>query len=176
MDLDETEVAEALEDLRERGWAVRVDVAGARVPKYKHALDRKLDLRTPELALLAELLLRGPQTLGELKARTERLHSFPDLEAVRACLDGLAGERDPALVGSIAPQAGKKEPRYAHLLSGEPAAPAAREAAAPAAGPPPASRAAVQEEIAELKGQVEGLSRQLEQLRDAFERFKAQFE
>ena len=106
---------EALDLVREE-W-------GARVPKYQHLANKALSLHSQGIALLCVLMLRGPQTLGELKTNTHRLFDFGDLDDVQFALQNLM-EREPALVVALPKQPGQKEGRYAHLLAGEPDIPA----------------------------------------------------
>jgi len=89
-----------------------------RVPKYGHRMVETMNLGRREVAILCELLNRGPQTVGELRTRSERMHKFSDLDEVESCLRGLA-EREPPFVMRLERQAGMKEPRWAHLFSGE---------------------------------------------------------
>ena len=155
---DEDTVQEALESLREKRL-VR-SAAGSRVVKYEPSFLEVFNLGRRELALLCTLMLRGPQTLGELRDRSERMRSFSDLEEVEACLEGLMRLEPRALVTRLARQPGTKEPRYMHLLSGD-AEPPIRQ---------PAERAVPLEE------QVESLRRELHELREEFSRFRRQFE
>jgi uncharacterized protein len=113
VDYDEAAVREAAQRLGQRGWARLASYHGSRSTKYRHLLDEALGLAPDERALLAVLMLRGPQTLGELKQRSEKLHRFEDLRAVEQALDRLTSrelgrwhERTP----------GQKEARYTHLL------------------------------------------------------------
>ena len=117
---DEATIDQALSSLRERGLTRIVYSPTNRAPKHRHVLDEALGLDAPELALLAVLLLRGPQTPAELRARSERLHRFDDHGQVMAGLDRLAG-RDEPLVALLDRQAGRKEARWAQLLSSRPA-------------------------------------------------------
>jgi uncharacterized protein len=112
MNLEEDRVFEAAEGLRGQGVAVRVDQAGSRVHKYKHALGEKLNLRGAELAILAELMLRGPQTLGEIRGRASRMQALESLEVVKGHLDALAARAEP-LVRLIP---GGRTDRYGQLL------------------------------------------------------------
>jgi uncharacterized protein len=118
VEYDERQIKAALERMSDRGWTRLASGASSRALKYRHLLDEALSLSGAEISLLAVLMLRGPQTLGELKTRTERLHGFDSLEAVRQTLDGLA-ERE--LVTRLPRRAGQKEDRYAQLLGTEPA-------------------------------------------------------
>lgn len=110
---DESTIRVALERLSRRGWIRLASGAGSRAAKYRHLLDQVLALSGPELSLLAVLMLRGPQTLGELKQRTERLHAFASLEDVDGAIAHLV-ERD--LVAHMERRPGQKEARYAQLL------------------------------------------------------------
>src|ERR1700679_1674076 len=115
--LDEEEVRLALRRLEDQGLAGRARAADGRVTKYEHWLGEAFNFTRAETALICVLLLRGPQTPGELRGRTDRLHRFEEISEVLAGLQKLA-ERDPALVAMLARQPGTKESRYAHLLSG----------------------------------------------------------
>jgi uncharacterized protein len=129
---DEAVIRDALHRLSRRRWARLASGAGSRAPKYRHLLDEALGLPEDELAVLCVLMLRGPQTPGELKQRTERLHPLADLSAVLDALERLIG-RD--LAERLPRRPGQKEERYTHLLSddeAQPAAPAAHGAPAPA--------------------------------------------
>jgi uncharacterized protein YceH (UPF0502 family) len=116
VDYDERTIKAALERMGMRGWTRFASGAGSRALKYRHLLDEALDLSDADLALLAVLMLRGPQTLGELKGRTERLHRFDTLEDVERALEALA-ERELAM--RVARRPGQKEDRYAQLLGGD---------------------------------------------------------
>jgi uncharacterized protein YceH (UPF0502 family) len=119
MHVSEAEAQEAVLALREKKLARTVVTPGGRGPKNKHVLDEALEVGAAELATLGVLLLRGPQTVGEIKGRSERMHAFRDLAEVESTLDGLAGRVQP-LVARLERQPGHKEERWAHLLSGEP--------------------------------------------------------
>jgi uncharacterized protein len=118
MDLDEEDVRQALRGLEDDGLAGRARSADGRVTKYEHWLGEAFNFSRAETALVCVLLLRGPQTPGELRGRTERMHKFEEIGDVLAGLQKLM-EREPALVAVLPRQPGTKEPRYAHLLSGE---------------------------------------------------------
>jgi hypothetical protein len=117
MNLDEDELRQALHGLENKGLAGRARNADGRVTKYEHWLGEAFNFSRAETALICVLLLRGPQTPGELRGRTERLHSFDEISDVLAGLQKLM-EREPALVAVLPRQPGTKEARYAHLLSG----------------------------------------------------------
>jgi uncharacterized protein YceH (UPF0502 family) len=115
LDLDETTVRDAVRRLGDRGWARLASGAGSRAIKYRHLLDDALSLTPSQLAILAVLMLRGPQTPGELKSRTERLYPFPSLDDVHRTLQDLA---DRELVERLPRRPGQKEERYRQLLGG----------------------------------------------------------
>jgi hypothetical protein len=117
MDLDDQEVHLALRRLEDIGLAGRARSADGRVTKYEHWLGEAYNFNRAELALICVLLLRGPQTPGELRGRTERLHSFAEIADVLAGLQKLA-ERTPSLVAVLPRQPGTKESRYTHLFCG----------------------------------------------------------
>ncbi|MCA3217391.1 MAG: YceH family protein [Pseudomonadota bacterium] len=130
METDDAQVMAALDGLK--SLALVVESSGGRVARYEHNAPRALGLPGASVALLATLVLRGPQTGAELRAHSERLHRFADLSSVEAFLDELAS-RQPARVVRLARAPGEREARWAHLLCGEPVLPA-RLAAAPTAG------------------------------------------
>lgn len=171
MTLEEADVARALERLRHLGLATQA-AGGGRVPKYGQNLEGKLRLEPEELAILTELLLRGPQTVGELRGRAERMHPFADLTAVEAVLDELLA-KEPPLVVKLPRQPGRKEHRFMHLLAGEPQL----EAEAPA--PPETVTLKVRaenERIVLLEEEVAALRSELEALRREVAAFRAEFE
>lgn len=172
MNLEETDVIRALDSLRLKQLAL-VSAEGGRVPKYRHALMERLRLDPAELALLAELLLRGPQTMGELRARAERMHPFADMAGVEEALEELM-ERTPPLATSLPRQPGRKEQRYAHLFAGTP-----ETAEDERTVPPEAARLKVMagnERLGTMEKEVESLRAEVAELRRAVEEFKAQFE
>lgn len=174
MDLSEDEVARALDRLMRRHLAGTTSGAGARVAKYRHLLDHQLGLDEAGLAVLTVLLLRGPQTAGEVRGRTSRLHPFEGLDAVEATLRHLAQREEP-LVAELPLQPGRKEPRWAHLLSGPVEVDAE---AGPASALSPAMQAARAEgdRIEALERRVEALEEEFGALQAAFEAFRQQFE
>ena len=117
MNLDEDDVRQALHGLENKGLAGRARSADGRVTKYEHWLGEAFNFSRAEEALVCVLLLRGPQTTGELRGRTERMHRFEEIADVLAGLQKLM-EREPPLAAVLPRQPGTKEPRYAHLLSG----------------------------------------------------------
>ena len=132
-----------------------------------------LSLSPPELAAVCVLMLRGAQTVGEVRGRTGRMHEFADLREVEATLEGLA-QRDEPLVTKLPRQAGRKEARYAHLLSGQPVV--EEEAEGQTAPSAPRARAGEPERVARLEAEVERLSGEVAEMRRQFEEFRKQFE
>jgi uncharacterized protein len=154
---DESTVTQALALLRNKGLAMKISGSGHRVEKYGHCLGEKLNLGRRETSLLCVLMLRGPQTLGELRGRTERMHDFNDLEEVERCLASLAAREPDPLVTPMA------RGRWAHLLGGTPEA--VVEAHEPLAATDPGLEARVatlEQEVAQLKQLFEGFRRQFE--------------
>jgi hypothetical protein len=168
---DEKTVSDALERLRDRNLVYVFYGSGARVPKYKHMLPSVYELEPSETAVIAVLMLRGPQTLGELRERTGRMHEFAGLEEVQATLYALA-RRDEPLAVKLERQPGQKDARYAHLLSGE----IDVEALAAAHPTRSASSPGTNDRITKLESEVERLSDEVATLRDAFAEFRRQFE
>ena len=172
----EPEVADAVESLRAKNIVYIFYGADSRVPKYKHMTREVLGLSPPELAALCVLMLRGPQTVGEVRGRTGRLHEFADLREAEETLEGLA-RRDEPLVTKLPRQAGRKEARYAHLLSGQPAVEDEAEGQAVTHAPRASSpRAGESERVARLEAEVEALRGELAEMRGRFEEFRKQFE
>ncbi len=177
-ELDEDEVAQAIEELRIKKLAHRVDLVGSRVPKFQHNAEKQLDLIKPERAILAELLNRGPQTSGELNSRASRMFSFDDLRDVEETLTDMS-ERSPPLVALMDPIPGRKERRWFHKL-----APAPKiedlESTSPVFIPSADKRldevGDMIEEFKELKEEVEALRYQLRELSDSYKAFRTQFE
>ena len=172
VELDEKTVVQTLESLTfDKDLAKRVISHDSRVPKYRHALTEHLNLTKPEAAALCVLMLRGPQTPGEIRGRSERLHDFADLEAVETTLNGLMQRASEPLVMQLPRQLGHKEVRYAHLLSGpveaeddgmlEPAAQAWH---------------ADNERITALEQEIVALRAELAELKQIFAAFKGQFD
>jgi uncharacterized protein len=171
MNLNEEAVREALRTLEKKGLAGPADNMVSRVSKYEHRLQEAYNFTRHETAVLAELLLRGAQTPGELRSRADRMHKFDDLGIVVTTLRKLM-EREPPLAKVLPRQPGTKEARYAHLLSGDvevaqPESSSRGAAASSAGGGDRAARledqvANLQEEIAELKRQFAAFRKQFE--------------
>jgi uncharacterized protein YceH (UPF0502 family) len=171
MSLDEEAVREALRTLDKKGLAGPADNMVSRVSKYEHRLQEAFNFTRHEIALLAELLLRGPQTPGELRSRADRMHKFDDLGVVQSTLQRLM-KREPPLVKVLPRQPGTKEARYAHLLSGDVDVPPPDSAAGVAV----TSSAGSGERIARLEAQVETLQSEIAELKQQFAAFRKQFE
>lgn len=171
MALEEADVVRALDSLRFQRLAHQ-SAEGVRAAKYCHNLDGVLRLEPQELAILAELLLRGPQTVGELRGRAERMAPLNDLAAAEDILTGLA-ERDFPLVTRLPRQPGRKEQRYAHLFSGVPDV--GTETTTPIE-PARAQVLAENERLAALETEVAALRGEVTELRAQLATFRAQFE
>jgi len=167
----EKEVADAVERLRDRNLVYVFYGSTSRVPKYKHMLPSVYELDERETAVVAVLLLRGPQTLGELRERTGRLHTFTGLGEVQETLDGLERREDP-LVAKLERLPGHKEARFTQLLTGQPdleAFAAAQTISHTRGGVDPDRLSKLEAEIALLREEVAGLSGKLEEFRRQFE-------
>ncbi|SRR5258706_52287 len=175
--LEENEIRRALNDLESQSL-VR-SVGDSRVTKFEHRLQDAFNFYRPETAIICELLLRGPQTPGELRTRASRMHPFEDLESVHSALQRLA-KREPPMVVVLPRQHGRKEARYAHLLGdSSPLEAAAAEAVAVEVAPafvstssavPQTDRlAALTDEVAQLRAQVADLQSQFAAFRKQFE-------
>lgn len=164
MSLTEPEVSTAIEELRDRNLVYVFYGSTSRVPKYKHMLPSVYELEPDETAIVAVLLLRGPQTLGELRERTGRMHEFANLGETQETLDRLMRRDDP-LVVRLPVQPGRKEARFAHLLSGE----IDIEALAAAQPPRAAQSAVVSDRITKLEEEVASLKVMFEEFRRQFE-------
>ena len=159
----EDKVAQAVESLREKNLVYIFYGSTSRVPKYKHVMPEVLHLTPPETAVICVLMLRGPQTPGELRGNASRLFEFAGLDEVEQTLAGLISHEPDPLVIRLPRQAGQKEVRFAHLLSGEISVEA----------PPPTEPASPRQT---LEQKVDGLIAEVERLRVQFEEFKKQFE
>lgn len=170
----ESDVANALETLREKNLTYVFHGSTSRVPKYKHVMTEVFHLNPQELAVMCVLMLRGTQTPGELRSNGSRLFSFSGLEEVDETLNGLLSREPESLVVRLPRQAGQKEVRYAHILSGEidVEAMAASEPVARAS----AGRRSDTERVVKLEDQIEFLKSEIAELKEQFERFKKQFE
>jgi uncharacterized protein YceH (UPF0502 family) len=168
MNLDEESVRQALFSLHDHGLAGPAGGADSRVSKYEHRLQEAYNFTRAETAILCVLLLRGPQTPGELRGRTERMHAFADLTEVQSGLQRLM-QREPSLVKVLPRQPGTKESRYVHLLSGD--VEGGEQDSAPIAG-----ASADDLRVVQLEEQVKGLNERIAGLEQQFAEFRKQFE
>jgi len=197
MHLDDDSVLPALRTLEQKGLAGKADNMESRVTKYEHRLADSFNFNRLETAILCELLLRGPQTPGELRSRAERMHHFDDLESVLSTLRHLI-EREPPLVKLLPRQPGTKEARYMHLLSGDvsasaesiptptlvhsaPAAtsnpaPAKSVIAFPSAAANSSASPAANDRISQLEQKVSALQQEITDLKQQLASFRKQFE
>src|SRR5712664_2440909 len=171
MNLDEAAVRQALHSLDGQSLVRYVSASDSRVTKYEHRFQEAFNFYRHEIAILCVLLLRGPQTPGELRTRAERMHPFEDLSAVQSSLQHLM-KREPPLVKVLPRQPGTKEARYAHLLSGdvesfEPKPDVVAGATTISAGG---------ERIAQLEEEIASLRKEIADLRQQFAQFRKQFE
>jgi uncharacterized protein YceH (UPF0502 family) len=171
LNLDEDAVSQALRGLDKNGLAGPADNMDSRVKKYEHRLQEAFNFTRHEIALLCELLLRGPQTPGELRSRADRMHRFDDLGIVNSTLQRLMN-REPPLVKLLPRQPGTKEARYAHLLSGE----VESREPEPASSGVPMSSPANDERLAQLEEEVSNLQREVTDLKQQLAAFRKQFE
>jgi hypothetical protein len=171
MQLDEDAVLDALEGLQQQRMAGPARGADSRVTKYEQRLQELFNFTRPEIAVLCVLLLRGPQTPGELRGRAERMHRFEALDDVQSALQKLM-QREPPLAKVLPRQPGTKESRYAHLFAGD-----VVEAEAPVHASAGVERNSADEErIARLEEEVAELRREVGDVKDQLERFRKQFE
>jgi uncharacterized protein len=175
MTLDEEAVRKALRSLTDQGLA-RSASGDSRVPKFEHRLNELYNFHRHEIAVLSVLMLRGPQTPGELRTRAERMYAFEDLEAVHSALN-LLMRREPPLVKVLPRQPGTKESRFMHLLSGD-AAPEDQSATSAEFLEAASDAVSTQdrERIEQLETEVAELRRELETLREQFASFQKQFQ
>src|SRR5437762_1933932 len=159
VDYDNDTVYDAVSRLREKRLALTITGSG-RVDKYSQRISETLDLGRRELAILCTILLRGPQTLGEIKDRSERMYGFADLQEVETVLEKLADWPGGGLVRKLIRQPGQKEARYAHLLSGEPS----NEAISQTPAQPPSRISQLEDEMSKLRSEFDDLTRRFEAL------------
>lgn len=154
LELGEPEILQAIDSLKDLGLVS--EVSGSRVARFAHNLEKQLGVPSQASALLTVLMLRGPQTAGELRLNCERLHKFADISSVEAFLEELAERADGGLVLRLARLPGTREERWTHLLSGQPAA----ESLVAGVG-----KAAASEELADLKARVGALEAEVAELK-----------
>jgi uncharacterized protein YceH (UPF0502 family) len=160
IEASEAEVLSAIDSLK--GPALVIETSGGRVTRYAHNMERGLRLPSQSIALLTALMLRGPQTAGELRINSERLHRFADISAVEGFLQELAERPEGAMVVELPRQPGSRENRWAHLLSGAPeveTAPVAHSAAGTGADVGISEIAALKANVARLETEVDALKR-----------------
>lgn len=170
MTLSEQDVEQALQRLMQEKFVAEVNQSGARVPKYEHRLRIKWTLEQDKLAVLTVLMLRGPQTAGEIRSRSGRLHEFATLADVETGLQFLI-DKYPPLVAKLARAPGSKEARYAHLLSGDMVL--SKDESDAGTDGMPISRS---DRIAELEREVDALKAEVAALTEQFRQFREQFE
>lgn len=176
LELDEKSVVRALDSLREKELTRVVSGADIRVPKYYHRFDEHEELSPQQVAILCELMLRGPQTVGELRGRASRMFEFSDLESVEAVLGELMERAAGQAAQQLPRQPGRKESRYTHLFAGIPETDAVSDTQGP--DPEPA-RLAVQtenERLDRLESDFQQLRSEVAQLRTQLDTFRQQFE
>jgi uncharacterized protein YceH (UPF0502 family) len=175
MSLSEDAVKWAVNNLRQQSLVRAIQPSDARVMKFQHLVTEKMNLDVPARAVMCVLMLRGAQTLGEIKTRTNRLADFGSLEEVEAAVNGLVARE---LVVEMPRRPGQKEARYAHLLSGQPSETSAAQEPAEVDREDDRSIAGGSssvDRVAALEGMVDEMRRELAELRSRFEEFKQQF-
>jgi len=170
LSVGESAVLKGLDGLRQKGLARETQTSGSRVTKYLHELLSQFDLSRPETAILCELMLRGPQTPGELRSNAERMSPFGNIGEIEETLRDLM-DHDPHLVIRLPREAGRKESRYAHLLSPQDI----ERKAVPEPHVSAESGGTANEEIARLEEEIAQIRRELEELRQDFNLIKSQF-
>ncbi len=172
--LDEAAVVRALDRLRDRKLAFLFSGADSRVPKYGHRCAEAFALPPDELAALCELMLRGPQTVGEVRGRASRMHAFASLAEAEGALEALVAKAPRPLALKLPRQIGFKEARYAHLLGGPPAEGAP--GTAPRLEPAVVAVRLENERLAKLEAEVTDLRREIAELRQQLAAFRRQFD
>ena len=165
---DEDTVVRGLGQLQEKCLVRKTLTSGSRVNKFLHAVLDQFDLSRQEMAIICELMLRGPQTVGEVRSHTERMATFERLEEVESTLQGLA-QHDPPLALRISRESGRKECRYMHLFSG------GLETLTDFAEEPAAIQVSSEEKIRKVEEDIAMMRSELEELKRAFSEFKSQF-
>lgn len=173
MSISEDTLLDVLQRLTQRKFVTEVSQAGARVVKYEHRMRVKWSLEQDRLAILTMLMLRGPQTTGEIRARTGRMHEFSTVAEIETGLQFLI-DKFPPLVARLARAPGTKEPRYTHLLSGDEILAQLNAVAAFSSGS--TVERSRQDRIAQLEEEISSLREEVESLKQQFETFKKQFD
>lgn len=169
MSLSESEVLGAIDSLRDKNLVYTFHGSTSRTVKYKHVLPSVFELEPPEVVVITLLLLRGPQTIGEIRGRSERLHEFKDLGEVQETLEVLAGRSEP-LVVKLERQSGQKDARYAHLLSGP------INVSAISVPEPTTTSDVPNNRLDELEAEVASLRTEVDSIRSTLDEFRKQFE
>lgn len=176
VEFDDKTVARALEAMRDKGYVRVVSGADQRVPKHRHVFDEAMGLSAAQTAILCELMIRGPQTVGELRGRASRMHPFDELPQVEMVLQELSA-RSPAAVVRLPKQPGRKEARFAHLFASQHAMDDDEDN--PQGPAPEAATLQVRAEndrITHLEATVEVLRGELAALHEEFAKFRQQFD
>lgn len=169
MSLDEEAVTQGLDELRRRSLTRGASGIGSRTMRYRHLASEALNLDRAQLAVLCVLMLRGPQTVGEIRTRTGRMYDFVDLDQVLGVLDGLASREAP-LVTRLPRQPGQKDERYAHLLAGDvTVAPSEQHARQASTNAGPSQIEALGQAVEALRAEVADLRAELQSFRKQFE-------
>jgi len=168
---DEGIAAQGLDSLQAKGLARKTLTAGSRVDKYLHTILDRFDLSKPELAVLCELMLRGPQTAGEIRSRADRMSSFENLAIAEETLQGLL-DHDPALIILLPREPGRKERRYTHLLSATSNTVADN---ADQQAEPSVLQVSADEKINGMEKEIAELRNEIKELKLAFAEFRSQF-
>jgi uncharacterized protein YceH (UPF0502 family) len=170
---EETSVVRGLDTLQEKGLSEKIYKADSRVPKYSHSFMTKFNLSHREAAVLCVFMLRGPQTTGEVRGRSDRIHTFKGLTEVEEVLKGLMDREQPMVI-KLPRQPGRKESRYMHLLSGEPDI---KEIEKPVPDEAAAIRVrAENERITGVEDELSALRKEFDMLKQEFNDLKSQFE
>ena len=177
VNFSEEQVSQAIDQLRIKGLAFRMDLVGSRVPKFQHHSEKTLDLIKPERAILAELLNRGPQTGGQLRSRASRMFDFESLSDVEETVAEMQ-DRDEPLVMDMDPAPGQKERRWRHTLAPPPTVEESEVGAVYVPAPDPSIEKveSMETEFKELRDEVEALRYQIREMSDDFREFKKQFD
>ncbi len=170
MSLGETTILAAVDSLRDKNLVYLYYGSTSRTVKYKHMLPSVYELEPPAVAVIALLFLRGPQTVGELRGRSDRLYEFSGIAEVQETLDNLANHTEPLII-KLERQSGQKEARYAHLLSGEINVEAYNIVREPRTGGADSNG-----RIEKLEQEIERLRNELNSFRETFDEFRKQFE
>jgi uncharacterized protein len=171
---DENTVARALETLREKNLSYVFHGSSSRVPKYKHVMTEVMHLNPPELSVMGALMLRGPQTMGEVRGNASRFFEFSGLEEVETTINALISKEPEPMVVRLPRQPGQKDARFVHLLSGPPSPELLMEIETHSRATQP--RRGESERVEKIEQEFEGLKEEFRALQRQFEEFKKQFE